>query len=108
MLRFTALAALAWVVLSSLSFAAGYPDAQCGLSSDKASIIVTASNGDAQSYRCTAFCKANITGARPFDNFDCSFNLAKGAGEKIVCTKKGGKPNYYADVLPTKSTCEPR
>jgi len=108
MLRSVAAASVVWLALSPLAFAAGIPDAQCGLSADKSSIVVTASNGDSKAYRCTAFCKANITGARPFDIFNCTFNLAKGAGVKTVCTKKGSGPNYYSQVLPTRSTCEPR
>jgi hypothetical protein len=107
-LRFAATVSFVWFAMSSLALAAGYPNAQCGLNSDKSNLIVTASNGSANAYRCTAFCKANMTSARAFDIFNCSFNLAKGAGEKIVCTKKGGKPDYYSQVLPTKSTCVPR
>ena len=108
MLRFAAIVSLVWLAMSSLAFAAGNLDAQCALSSDKSSMIVTASNPEAKSYQCTAFCRANMTGARQFDHLDCTFNLAKGAGEKTVCTKNGGKPNYYSQVLPTKWTCVPR
>ncbi|MDR3472543.1 MAG: hypothetical protein P4M09_12760 [Devosia sp.] len=109
MLRFAAAVTLVSLAISSPAIAAAsFGGPQCALSSDKSSIIVTASNPDAKSYRCTAFCRAHITASRPFDNFDCTFNLAKGAAEKVVCTKKGGKPNYYSDVLPSKATCVPR
>ena len=108
MLKLAATVLLAWLAMSSLALAAGIVQAQCGLSSDKSSMIVTASNPESKPYECTAFCKAHITGARPFELLNCTFNIAKGAKARIVCTKKGGKPNYYSEVMPTRSTCVPR
>ena len=109
MLRFAAIVSLVSLSISLPAIAAGGSlGPQCALSSDKSSIVVTASNADPKSYTCTAFCRAHMTASRPLDNFNCTFNLAKGAAEKIVCTKKGGGPNFYSDMLPTKATCVPR
>jgi len=109
MLRFAAVVALVSLAASSPALAAAnFGGPQCALSSDKSSIVVTASNAEAKSYTCTAFCRAHMTASRPLDNFNCTFNLAKGAAEKVVCTKKGGGANYYSDLLPTKATCVPR
>jgi hypothetical protein len=49
-----------------------------------------------------------ITGQRAVQKFDCTFSLGKNAGEKVMCKQDGGSPNYFSEVLPTKSTCVPR
>lgn len=86
--------------------ASGMPN--CVLNADKSALQVIASNPSDTSYYCQAWCRMKITGKRPVQNFACTFNLGKNAAEKVMCTSDGGAPNYFSEVLPTKSTCVPR
>lgn len=80
----------------------------CRLSADRSTLEVIAANPSEQKYYCQAWCRMKITGQRPVQKFDCTFNLASNADEKVMCRKDGGSANYFSEVLPTKSTCVPR
>jgi hypothetical protein len=102
------LAAIIVLLTPTLAAAASYPDVECTLNGDKSSLVVVASNGSDKVYQCAAFCRFKVTGQRPLQQFDCQFRLGKNAAEKAVCTKKGGAPNFYSEISPTKSTCVPK
>lgn len=81
---------------------------ECVLNADKSALEVIASNPSDTSYYCQAWCRMKVTGERPVQRFDCTFNLGKNAAEKVVCKKDGGAPKFFSEVLPTRSTCVPR
>jgi hypothetical protein len=80
----------------------------CRLSADRSTLEVVAANPSDQKYYCQAWCRMKITGERPVQKFDCTFNLASNVGEKVMCRKDGGSANYFSEMLPTRSTCVPR
>lgn len=98
--------AVALMLMPATAFASWMPN--CALSADKSTLEVTASNPSDTKYYCQAWCRMKITGQRAVQKFDCTFSLGKNAGEKVMCRQDGGSPNYFSEVLPTKSTCVPR
>ena len=101
-------AVLSALLAGPAAAATGDFSVQCELNGDKSAMVVIASNATDTSYSCSAFCRAKMTGAAPFDRLNCNFSLPKGAKAKTVCDKDGGKPNFYSEVGPTKMACVPR
>ncbi|MGV3490155.1 MAG: hypothetical protein ACO1OG_02430 [Devosia sp.] len=99
---------LAAALFSTAAIADDYPIAECIVSDDASSILVTASNGGGTSYQCTATCKASVTGQRAFSPITCNFNLAKNTDTRVVCSFDGGSPKFYSDISRTRATCVPR
>jgi len=105
-LRYIVIVVAMFAPMSALGATSWMPN--CELNADKSALQVIASNPSDQKYYCQAWCRMKITGERPVQKFDCTFNLAKNAAEKVMCSKDGGTPGYFSEVLPTRSTCVPR
>lgn len=106
MLKMIATVVAILMPMSSLAATSWMPT--CALSEDKSALEVIASNPGDTKYYCQAWCRMKISGERALQKFDCSFSLPAKAGEKVMCSKDGGTPGYFSEVLPTKSTCVPR
>ena len=84
------------------------PVVECGLSADRSSLVVTASNTGGSAYACAAACRFKLTGERPLNTFNCSFTLGANAAMSTVCNLAGKAPDHFAELLPTRSQCQPR
>ncbi|KFL24752.1 hypothetical protein JP75_12365 [Devosia riboflavina] len=91
----------------SAAHAGNYPTGECSLNGDSSILSLVVSNGDGNSYACTASCQYKITGQRPLQTFACNYALGAGAPEKTACDLKGGSPNYFSEIRPTKFVCQP-
>lgn len=97
---------VAWTALTGVAVA--NPNVQCTFNADKSQVLMMGSNPGDTAFRCVASCRVTVAGQRALERFECNFNLAKNAGEKAVCDRKGGGPNFYTALSPTKMTCAPR
>jgi hypothetical protein len=86
----------------------GYPETKCSFNADKSSIALTVSNSGAGNYACTASCQYTIAGQRPLQTLSCNYNLSANTAEKVVCDVDGKGPNYFAEIRPVRSVCQPR
>jgi hypothetical protein len=96
------------VLMPVSALAVDYPKVKCLLSDDQSSVVVIASNPSDTSCKCTASCRANVTGQRALQRVECNFALSGNATEKTACTKKGGSPGFFSGISPTKFACAPK
>lgn len=86
----------------------GYPESKCSFNADKSSIALTVSYSGVGTYACTASCQYTIEGQRALQTLSCNYSLSANTAEKVVCDVDGKGPNYFAEVRPARSVCQPR
>ena len=109
--RRAAAAVLTAIVMAlAPSTALAFPDVSCGLSEDKSSVVVIASNDTGTSYRCTASCSGRPTGGgrSAVASVSCNFALGANSVDTIVCEGDSGGPDHFDNIGFPKFVCAPR
>ncbi len=101
--------ALAFVLSLAPSAALAFPDVGCGLSEDKSTVVVIASNNTGTNYRCTASCFGHPTSGRSTVSLvDCNFALRANTVDTVMCEGDSGGPDHFDNVGFPKFVCAPR